>query len=142
MLDNTPLESIFCPSPNWKALALVQVAFLVGVDDAVGLWVGDACQHITFLLLPVIKEGPIRLVNRTRLDFAGTGGASPSTARVWQLHTGSLGCVKDVGVVWSIKLVLFTFRPDKLHLVDSHGRDIQFLGGLQAWNLRNLAEEA
>ena len=78
---------------------LVQGLFLVCLDDEVAGGVGDAGQDEAVVDLAVVKEGLIALVRLTALDLSCAAGARAGAAGVWQVESGLLCGVENIGVV-------------------------------------------
>jgi hypothetical protein len=92
----------------------------VGVNDAVGLGVGDAGEEVPLGHLSLVEERPLRLVHLAGRHLARAGGAGPGAAREGQLHASVLRGLQDVRVLGGLELVLGAVRAHQLHLV--HGR--------------------
>jgi hypothetical protein len=98
----------------------VQLLLLVGVDDAVGLGVGDAGEEVPLAHLGFVQERALGLVHLAGRHLARAGGARARAAREGKLHAGVLRGLEDVRVLGGLELVLRPVRANQLHLV--HGR--------------------
>jgi len=96
-----------------------QIIFLVGLDLAVGLGVGDAGENESVTHLIIVEEGLIRLVDLSVDNLASAGAAGSSSAGVWKVETGLLGGIEHVGILVALNLLL-TVWGNECHLVSSH----------------------
>jgi hypothetical protein len=78
---------------------LVEGLLLVGGEGAVRRWVGNARENESSAHLVVVKERLVGLVDGSGLQLGGARAASSGTARVWQVDSGLLSGIEDVGGV-------------------------------------------
>ena len=118
-------------------------------DFAVSLGVGDAGKDETLVHLVVIEEGLLGLVDFSREDLSGAGGASSGTARVRKLNTLFLGGIDNEDIIGTfnggINVVFLTDELDRVsqssaHLVGGNNGSESRNGGDGSENEEGLGE--
>jgi len=93
----------------------------MGLDGAVGGGIGHAGQHESGFDLIVIKEALVRLINRSRGELAGTGGAGTRAAGIRQINALLFSGIEDVLIVGNLNGLVETLAfGDQGDLVRSH----------------------
>ena len=78
----------------------------VGLDGAIGRWIGNAGQDVALGHLVLVEEILLRVVDRSRNDFANAGAACSRSARIRQVDASLLGSINQVRIIGALNLLL------------------------------------